>query len=494
MRLVMTQFLKKPKVLRFLCFCSSVVGLVFYALSSSLNHLLGKWTWWKILLYTLFSVIISLCVLLGTTWQRSTVLRWKAHMAFLVLVITSLYSFFLDKMQGKPDAYNFVSYAAFAVMSLGLSRQTHCGIELDLFYFFSGTLIVQLLMNKLWLVVVAVVLIDYSLIALRSSLNASSESGNLDPHVQDQVVIPVDSASEDTTPDGQTALAICQRLTRQNDYHEETVRGQESNKDRLCVDVLEREMRRNPTCVNMSVSSQLSADDLNMRLDYLENRVAIARLLFPAEARVAFEVAEADSSLLYANSLASRGSNGSLKEVDLNENAEADSSSLYANSLASRGSNGSLKEVDLNENAEADSSSLYANSLASRGSNGSLKEVDLNENAEADSSSLYANSLASRGSNGSLKEVYLNETPSVRTRKLQQRLHSLMKTVDNGRRFFPHCSEVLDKFLEDDISDIFSLEKGSEEEEMKKARFMELKYDIQKAFRMEALNHKVKKK
>ncbi|KAK7300198.1 hypothetical protein RJT34_11035 [Clitoria ternatea] len=236
------------------------------------------------------------------------------------------------------------------------------------------------------------------------------------------------ACASDTTPDGQTALAICQRLTRQKDYHEKTVRCQESNKDRLCVDVLEREMRRNSTCVNLSVSSQLSADDLNMRLDYLEDRVTFARLLFPAEARVAIENAEADSSLLYANSLASRGSNGNLKEVDL------------------------------------------------------------------------------------------NETPSVRTRKLQQRLHALMKTVENGRRFFPHCSEVLDKFLEDDMPDIFFLEKGSEEEQkMKKARFMELKDDVQKAFhkdmaennhtgfsssvsssssstRREALNRRVRKK
>lgn len=78
--------------------------------------------------------------------------------------------------------------------------------------------------------------------------------------------------ASDTTPDGQTALAICQRLTRCKDYHEKTVQCKESNKDRLCVDVLEREMRRNSMTVNMSVSSQLTADDLHMRLDYLEDR------------------------------------------------------------------------------------------------------------------------------------------------------------------------------------------------------------------------------
>jgi len=80
------------------------------------------------------------------------------------------------------------------------------------------------------------------------------------------------ACATDTTPDGQTALSICQRLTRRKDYHEKTVQCKESNKDRLCVDVLEREMRRSSMTVTMSVSSQLTADDLHMRLDYLEDR------------------------------------------------------------------------------------------------------------------------------------------------------------------------------------------------------------------------------
>lgn len=76
----------------------------------------------------------------------------------------------------------------------------------------------------------------------------------------------------DTTSDGQTAVAICRRLTRPKDYNEIAVQCKESNKDKLCVDVLEREMRRTSMSVNVSISSQLTADDLHMRLDYLENR------------------------------------------------------------------------------------------------------------------------------------------------------------------------------------------------------------------------------
>lgn len=53
--------------------------------------------------------------------------------------------------------------------------------------------------------------------------------------------------------------------------------------------------------------------------------------------------------------------------------------------------------------------------------------------------------------------------------------------VEMGRRYFPHCSDVLDNFL-DDVPDDFFLEKGTAEEKRnKKARFMELKEEVQKA-------------
>lgn len=52
-----------------------------------------------------------------------------------------------------------------------------------------------------------------------------------------------------------------------------------------------------------------------------------------------------------------------------------------------------------------------------------------------------------------------------------------------GRRYFPHCSEVLDKFMEDDLPEMLYLEKGTtEEQKIKRRRFMELKDDVQKAF------------
>jgi regulatory protein NPR1 len=78
----------------------------------------------------------------------------------------------------------------------------------------------------------------------------------------------------DTTRDGRCAVSICRRLTRAKNYNLRTEQGQESNKDRVCIDLLEREMMRNPMAVHIedSVTSPLLADDLHMKLFYLENR------------------------------------------------------------------------------------------------------------------------------------------------------------------------------------------------------------------------------
>uniref|UniRef100_A0A5B6ZYU0 Putative ankyrin repeat family protein n=1 Tax=Davidia involucrata TaxID=16924 RepID=A0A5B6ZYU0_DAVIN len=200
------------------------------------------------------------------------------------------------------------------------------------------------------------------------------------------------SASE-MTMDGQSAVSICRRLTRPKDYHAKTEQGQEANKDRICIDVLEREMRRNPMAGDASISSPTMADDLHMRLPYLENRVAFARLFFPTEAKLAMEIAQAETTPEFAGLSASKGSSGNLREVDL------------------------------------------------------------------------------------------NETPIMKNKRLLSRMQALSKTVEMGRRYFPHCSEVLDKFMEDDLPDLVYLEKGTpEEKRIKRKRFMELKDDVQKAF------------
>ncbi|KAL5097628.1 hypothetical protein RYX36_001955 [Vicia faba] len=197
----------------------------------------------------------------------------------------------------------------------------------------------------------------------------------------------------DLTFDGQSAVSICRRLTRPKDYLTKTEQGKETNKDRICIDVLEREMRRNPLAGDTSVSSQTMADDLHMKLLYLENRVAFARLFFPLEAKLAMDIARAETTSEFAGLSAGKGSNGNLREVDL------------------------------------------------------------------------------------------NETPIMQNKRLISRMEALMKTVEMGRRYFPHCSEVLDKFMEDDLPDLFYLEKGTQEEQrIKRTRFVELKDDVNNAF------------
>ncbi|KAK7246099.1 hypothetical protein RIF29_40958 [Crotalaria pallida] len=201
------------------------------------------------------------------------------------------------------------------------------------------------------------------------------------------------ACASDLTFDGQSAVSICKRLTRPKDYHAKTEQGKETNKDRICIDVLEREMWRNPLAGDPSVSSHTMADDIHMKLLYLENRVAFARLFFPSEAKLAMDIANAETTSEFAGISPPKGSNGNFREVDL------------------------------------------------------------------------------------------NETPIMQNKRLLSRMEALMKTVEMGRRYFPHCSEVLDKFMEDDLPDLFYLEKGTREEQgVKRKRFMELKDDVCKAF------------
>ncbi|XP_027333537.1 exocyst complex component EXO70B1-like [Abrus precatorius] len=197
------RWLMQSKIWPLVCFVSSVVGLISYALSSSFNHLLGKWSWWKLSLYTVFSFIISFTVLFTKKRHSSTTLRLEAHLAFLVLIITSVYSFFLDKLfKGKSDAYGLVSFAAFAIMSLCLSRQIHLGFEVDLLYFFCGALLVQLMKVKLWLVTIGAIF-SYSLVILRTSLNSPPLSGHLVGSSLDAVQVQGDHLAIDVHSDSQ---------------------------------------------------------------------------------------------------------------------------------------------------------------------------------------------------------------------------------------------------------------------------------------------------
>ncbi|RAL39330.1 hypothetical protein DM860_002863 [Cuscuta australis] len=202
---------------------------------------------------------------------------------------------------------------------------------------------------------------------------------------------------------GHDVVATCRRVTRPKDYNEPTKQGQETNNGRLCIDVLEREMMsRNPADASLFLSSSTVDDELFMGLYLLENRVALARQLFPREARLAMEQAEADSTLEFAGLSSTNGHCGN-----------------------------------------------------------------------------------PRG------RVGFNDLPSDQVRKLKERHEALQKTVATGQRFFPNCSKVLDRLLEDEVLECLMLESGTaEEQRFKKARYIELKEEVHNAFVKDKAEHK----
>ncbi|XP_057500366.1 BTB/POZ domain and ankyrin repeat-containing protein NPR1-like [Actinidia eriantha] len=200
----------------------------------------------------------------------------------------------------------------------------------------------------------------------------------------------------DLTLDGRKALQISKRLTRAVEYHKSMEEGKASPKDRLCIEILEQAERRDPLPGEASVSLALAGDDLRMKLLYLENRVGLAKLLFPMEAKVAMDIAQVDGT------------------------------------------------------SEFPLAVINSRNLAGTQST----TMDLNE------------------APFKIKEEHLN------------RHRALSRTVELGKRFFPRCSEVLNKIMDaDDLSELAYLENENDEErQLKKQRYAELQEVLSKAF------------
>ncbi|KAH6761686.1 regulatory protein [Perilla frutescens var. hirtella] len=124
----------------------------------------------------------------------------------------------------------------------------------------------------------------------------------------------------DLTSDGRKALQISKRLTRAIDYYRSTEEGKATPRDRLCVEILEQAERRDPVLGEASMSLAMAGDDLRKKLLYLENRVALANLLFPMEAKVAMDIAQVDETSEFHLKGINKNITGSPRtEVDLNE-------------------------------------------------------------------------------------------------------------------------------------------------------------------------------
>ncbi|XP_028804873.1 uncharacterized protein LOC114759785 [Neltuma alba] len=156
------------KLWRFLGLFSSLVGLICYALSSSFRQLFGEWNSFKLIIYCVVSLCITSLFLFSQKLRLSRSFLLKVHLGFLVLMITTFYSFFSDKsVRGKPDIFSLISCASFSLMSLSLSKHTNLGFEGDLLTFFLGCLTVQLMKVHLMLGFLAAIFC-YFIIVLRS--------------------------------------------------------------------------------------------------------------------------------------------------------------------------------------------------------------------------------------------------------------------------------------------------------------------------------------
>nr|XP_048335586.1 BTB/POZ domain and ankyrin repeat-containing protein NPR1-like [Ziziphus jujuba var. spinosa] len=125
----------------------------------------------------------------------------------------------------------------------------------------------------------------------------------------------------DLTLDGRKALQITKRLTRAADYFKPKEGGKTSHNNKLCIEILEQAERRDPLVGEASLSLATAGDDLRMKLLYLENRVGLAKLLFPMEAKVVMDIAQIDGTsefpLIAINSRTLTGTQRTT--VDLNE-------------------------------------------------------------------------------------------------------------------------------------------------------------------------------
>lgn len=148
----------------------------------------------------------------------------KAHVGFMVLMLTSVYSFFYDKaVKEKPDALGLVSCAAFALVSFSLSRQIDLGFEVDPLNFFLGCLTVQLMKINLLLASLGGVLC-YFLIVLRSSLDSQQVVGTVGATSSDHVAIEIERVPETRAGHGNNS---------ENDNNHTSLRKRLEHRDKI---------------------------------------------------------------------------------------------------------------------------------------------------------------------------------------------------------------------------------------------------------------------
>ncbi|KAK4262403.1 hypothetical protein QN277_027968 [Acacia crassicarpa] len=123
------------KVWRLMGFGSSITGFICFALGPSFQKLFGRWNLLKIVVYCILSSMFSLFILFANRFRLRlpSVFLLKVLVNFLVLLFTSLYSYYDD----------------LAVMSMSLSIQLQPGFEVGMSNFFLGCLVLGFMKKNL---------------------------------------------------------------------------------------------------------------------------------------------------------------------------------------------------------------------------------------------------------------------------------------------------------------------------------------------------------
>ena len=176
MPITVSNLISHPLLWRITGFVSSIVGFICYALSPSFQGLFGQWNPLKIVIYSLIRSLLSILMLFVKTckWGLVRSFLLKAHVGFMVLTLTSLYSFLEDRseeVKKEEKVYgrvmNVTSTGAFALMAMSLSRQLELGFEVGVFNFLLGCFLVTVMKMNLKLAPVAA-FFCYLLVNIRS--------------------------------------------------------------------------------------------------------------------------------------------------------------------------------------------------------------------------------------------------------------------------------------------------------------------------------------
>ncbi|TKY59279.1 exocyst complex component EXO70B [Spatholobus suberectus] len=175
-----------PWVWRLIGFVAGLVGFICYGVSSPFNKLFnyGYLGFFVVVIYCAGGAFVCCLMLCTTTWCITNKTVSKALVLFVVLMVTSVYSYFLDETEGNTKekvgskVLNLVSCGAFSLMSLSLSRLTGLGFESGVFSFFLASFVVAV-MKLNWKFVFAAAPFCFILVMIHTCTDSQRKTGDI---------------------------------------------------------------------------------------------------------------------------------------------------------------------------------------------------------------------------------------------------------------------------------------------------------------------------